>query len=227
MNKLTILSSKHRNNTLFDQMKLLKSIGVWLEGKCSWLNDQSDWDLSPKVRSSFSPVEILVAYHKRWGLELTILQEKSFKEEDNVITVIIKNQTELKKELKLVYHRQLLNQDSSENVIFVSPSEKAIFQHSGSLLTLVSSKFTREKNSECAVGRKDSIWSEAEGALAFTPLCGEGRECMIVTKIELEPWQETFGRIWEITGCSEEEVYHRHFRHQSIDQHSQGIKRTL
>ncbi len=195
-----------------------------MDGECSWLSSK-EWDLSPKLDHT-STLSILVAYHKKWGMQITVLQESAPTDHESVMTLILKNQTECKKEVKFVFYCQH-NQEKTKSISFVSPSKHAIMQHNESQLTLVSSRFNREKESQLAVGKKEKIWFEREGRLALAPLCRDGLESMIVTKVELEPWQETYGRIWEISGHSEQEIYARHDKQKMYHQLKSAAERTL
>jgi hypothetical protein len=225
LNRLTLLNNNHPNryNPNYS-LKSFNHFGIWMESKTSWLSSD-EWDLSPKINQA-TQLAVLVAYHKEWGIQLTVLQESSPKESGSFITVILKNQTELKREMKFIYHRQIVGMDD-HSISFISPSEHTIIQHGEHLVSLVSSSFHKEKGRMIAVGRKEKIWIEKEGKLALFPLCREGRESMIVTKLSLEPHQETYGRIWEVYGQSLEEIYTLYDKQQLYNQVKRAAERML
>ncbi len=204
--------------------QFIKSFAIWMEGECSWLSS-NEWDLSPKIDHT-STLSILVAYHKKWKIQITVLQERSAKDLENVMTVIVKNQSDTKKTIKLIFHCKFIG-ESVSGISFVAPSEQSIMQHNEGQLTLVSSQFNRQQDSQLAVGKKEKIWNEQEGRLAIAPLCRDGRESMIVTNVELDSWQEIYGRIWEVSGYYESDVYAKHKKQKAYDQLKRAAERTL
>ncbi|KHF41835.1 hypothetical protein [Halalkalibacter okhensis] len=226
MNKLILLNSKHPNMITIQKNNhhFLKRFGVWLNGKCSWLNSD-EWEMSSKQERG-SDLSIVVAFHKEWRIQLTILQEFKKEESSFVYTFVFKNQSEELRNIKFVVHQQRCGNVSSK-VAFVSPLKQTIMHYGSPILTLLAANFFRSKVSQLAVGKREIIWSEISGNLAVSPLCQTGHESMMVTSIQLDPWQETYGRIWEINGTSEEEVMQRHDRQIRSEHLKQVTKQIL
>ncbi|MDT8861733.1 hypothetical protein N0O92_16060 [Alkalihalobacillus sp. MEB130] len=226
MNKLMLLNSKLPNMISFKKnyYHFLKSVGVWVNGKFSWLNSKN-WDLSPRQERG-SALSIIVAFHKEWKIQITILQEWKKDENSMVYTFITKNQSSENMDIKFVVHQQRMI-NTEKNIAFVSPSKQAIIHYGERDLTLFAANFFQEKESQLSVGKKEQIWSEKEGKLALSPLCQEGHESMVVTRLQLAPWQETYGRMWEITGESQEEVFFKHDKQIRSDQLRQVTKQIL
>ncbi len=129
--------------------------------------------------------------------------------DSSLYTFIVKNQSDEQRELRFLMHQQM-NVITEPSVSFVSPMNQVILHYGQDSLTLVASKFYNEKESQLSVGRKDMIWNEQAGTLALSPLCQNEQEWMILTSLLLASQQETFGRIWEIHGRSEDAVWEAH-----------------
>ncbi|WP_332632108.1 hypothetical protein [Halalkalibacter flavus] len=226
MNKLILLNSKHPSMFTFQKKNhhFLKKFAVWLDGKCSWLNS-SEWEMSSKQERG-SDLSIVVAFHKQWNIQLTILQEYKKEESSFVYTFIFKNQSEENLNIKFVVHQQRFGAVSSK-VAFISPLRQTIMHYGSPILTLLATNFFQGKESHLAVGKREKIWSEKSGNLAVSPLCQSGHESMMVTSLQLAPWQETYGRIWEINGTSEEEVLMKHDKQIRSDHLKQVSKQIL
>ncbi|GAE33453.1 hypothetical protein [Halalkalibacter akibai] len=223
MNKLTLLNNNHLNNENLLTVRSFNSFGIWLEGRCSWLSSD-EWDFSPKFDQS--NLAILVAYHKEWKIQVTVLQENSPTENGSFFTIILNNPTEFRRDIRFVYHRKMLGNKNSMS--FVSPLKHIVLHYSGdNSLSLLSSTFYGEARSYVAVGEKENIWCEKKAELSLSPLCRQGRESMIVSKIVLEPFQETYGRIWELFGTSEKELYKVHDRQQSMQQLKNATEQSM
>lgn len=196
----------------------MKRFAIWINGQTAWLNSEQ-WD----VRSDSS---IVIAYHSEWQLQVTLLQEYLEADQCFVSTFILKNQSERQRELRFIVHRQTVL-GIAPSVTFVSPSKQAILHYGQESLFLLAGKFRHELESQLAVGRKESVWNEQTGSLALSPLCQNEHECMISARLALEPNQETYGRIWEIHGHTEETVLAGHEKQLKHDQHVQMTKRSV
>ncbi|GAE24763.1 hypothetical protein JCM9140_715 [Halalkalibacter wakoensis JCM 9140] len=190
-----------------NERQLLKNVGIWIDGTSSWLND-GQWDISPKqIRGG--TLSIMVAYHPKWKIQVTMLEEQKKTDSSIFYTFIVKNQSNDKKDMKFLMHHQKM-ESASTKVAFVSPLKQAIIHYGEPIISLLAADFFKEKESQLAVGKKEKIWCNSKGMLAVSPLCQEGLESMMVTKLTLLPLQEVYGRVWEFHGQSEEEVLAKH-----------------
>jgi hypothetical protein len=221
-----LLNSKQPNRLAFLKESLYshKNLGIWLNGKFSWLSSE-EWDMSPREGNG-GALSIIVAYHKQWEFQVTILKERFEKELGFVYTVILKNQSDEKRDVRFVFHQQNLT-SFSRQISFVSPSKQTILHYGKPYLSLLASRFHNEINCQLAVGKKEKLWCDREGTLVLAPLCRDGQDSMIVSKLQMESSQETYGRIWEVFGQTEEEVYLKHQQQVTFDQLKQVTKQTL
>ncbi|MFC0473523.1 hypothetical protein ACFFHM_24205 [Halalkalibacter kiskunsagensis] len=182
--------------------------------------------MSPR-ESKGGALSIIVAYHKQWEFQVTILKERFDKELGFVYTVIVKNQSDKKRDIRLVFHQQNLAAFTRQ-ISFVSPSKQTILHSGQPYLSLLAARFHNEINCQLAVGKKEKVWCDREGTLVLAPLCRDGQESMIVSKLQMEPSQETYGRIWEVFGQTEKEVYVKHYQQATFDKLKQVVtKQTL
>ncbi|WP_332691047.1 hypothetical protein [Halalkalibacter lacteus] len=171
-------------------------------------------------------LSIIVAYHKQWEFQVTILKERFDKELGFLYKVILNNQSDEKRDIRFVYHQHNLA-SLTRQVSFVSPSKQTILHYGKPYLSLLASRFHNEINCQLAVGKKEKVWCDQEGTLVLAPLCTDGQESMIVSRIQMNPSQETYGRIWEVFGQTEEEVYIKHYKQVTFDKLNQATKQTL
>lgn len=193
----------------------LRKFAVWKDGHCSWLSSK-EWNISPSVTQGIS-LSILAAYHSKWNLHVTILHEYLDCEKELMYTFIIHNESEQRTECKLVYYEQTIG-EIEPTVAFVSPVEQAISYYGNNGFKLLATKFQPDQTSQLAVGSKQVIWDEQIGNLALSPLSRKCEDSMVVTNIRLEPLAESYGRIWNIQGKSEKEVYKKYKKLVANDQ---------
>ncbi|MFS0786323.1 hypothetical protein ABC345_08125 [Shouchella sp. 1P09AA] len=165
----------------------LSKIGLWYDGKTTWVGDEG-WI----VNAAFSRTnEVIVsqAYHRGLNLKITIRDESLQSELGVKRSITIKNESHQSRDFKLLSQQVTCTQDG---LSFYSPAERALIHYSDEKYSLFSIQMSKAQSIHYGVGAMNQIWNDPLGKLFFSPFSATKTESVIVCTCSL-PANETIG----------------------------------
>ncbi|WP_088102465.1 hypothetical protein [Halalkalibacter urbisdiaboli] len=190
--------------------KIFSEIGVWMDGHLSWLTEK-EWDLFPSYYEK-GDLTISLAYHLKSNLHITLLDQADESGKGILRKILIKNQSNSEREVRIVFYQKSGMESGSEKVTFYSPISKALIHHFDGEYTMVSGSFGSKSKQQFAAGDPKSTWNEAKGTLHLLPISHQSTESMFTARLRLAPWGEKHGCMWMLHDQSIEQLHKEHER---------------
>ncbi|WP_100406805.1 hypothetical protein [Bacillus solitudinis] len=214
-NKLTDLNNKRdlegtdiKLSFYAGNQLMFSNIGVWLDGVFSWLSEK-DWALYPAYFEN-EHMTMSLAYHLQSNLHLTIFDQKSSDENDRLRKIILKNQSNSKRDVRVVFYQHGLTKKFSEQMTFYSPTTKCLIHHVNREFVLVSGMLGDEKQRQFAAGDPHLVWNQFKGTLAVLPLASKSSESVFTLQTSLNAWEEDQGMMWALSHKSLDKLQQQH-----------------
>ncbi|MEC2070525.1 hypothetical protein [Alkalihalophilus marmarensis] len=180
----------HHNHSLNQPNNNLRSeIGIWKEGRTSWLREDV-WRFAPLYRRA-GGIKLLTAYHPKLHLHLTIIERDITNRCAYHRQVFIRNEEANSQQIVLVLHQKPFLGNTKRAMSFYAPESKALVHYSHPHYTTTFVKGMKASAVEYAVGGIDSVWQEDNGHTIVRPLCAESHESVMAVKLNLSSHEET------------------------------------
>ncbi|BAD64255.1 MULTISPECIES: hypothetical protein [Shouchella] len=201
----------HARLKLCEGQQALSRIGLWQDGKTSWVGD-GDWS----VQAAFSKTALSImsqAFHKVWNILVTIIDRESPDRLGCLREVRIENQGSDTKQVKLLFHHLPLMQ--SQGIAFYSPQDKALIHHAENQFSLFSLTMRDAAFIQPGAGSLKKNWNSQEGKLFFSPFSATSLESVLAASCVLSSQASVKGHAWMLSSQSLEALKQSHKRLQA------------
>jgi hypothetical protein len=190
------LTESKKNNQYPSGKSLLKELqftpGVWVNGKCYWLQDSSE----------------KVIYEEELILQV---KQNQINSKISLSSLYVSNHGSKPKEIKMLAMHHYTN-PSQDHFTFVSPTENRIFHVANQNVYLVNTLYKGEGMKEYTIQPywnvySDQIWSSLEnGSLMYQPMSKGPAVSINAQKMTLKPHETNKINNWTICGNNKNEL---------------------
>ncbi len=190
-------------------------IGVWVEGKFSWLSD-SEWDTSVMFEENVL-VSKVVAINKRLAVTVTFSDAVDHEVSAFMRRIEVTNNLDKPRNIKLFLHQIFeISRSGRGDTAFYEPSGNYIFDYKGSTSLIIYAQSNGKPFSEFAVGNygiegKSGTFIDAEdGNLSGNLVEHGGVDSVVGLELELEPDSSQVVEYWIAAGSDQQRADETH-----------------